>query len=121
MRTQNLEWAQWLEEVFTGHDYDLTIVAHPEPLDIGIYADPEYYFGNDDPELRALMDRLSGTADEAERVAILQDAQRRIAETFVNAYLFQLPSLKVVREGVEGIWPDTPTQAADLTAVRVEG
>ena len=117
--TESLEWAQWLEQVFTGHDYDLTIVAHTEPLDIGIYADPSYYFGYDDPEMQSLMERLSGTADEAERDAILADAQRLIARDHVAAYLFQLASLNVVREGVEGIWPDAPTQAADLTSVTV--
>ena len=34
----NLEWAQWLEQVFKGKDYDLTIVSHTEPMDINIYA-----------------------------------------------------------------------------------
>ena len=116
---QNLEWAQWLEQVFTGHDFDLTIVAHTEPLDIGIYADPDYYFGYDSAELQEIMARLSGTTDEARRTAILQEAQRLIAQDHVNAYLFQLASLNVVRQGVEGIWPDAPTQAADLTSVTV--
>jgi peptide/nickel transport system substrate-binding protein len=116
---ENLEWAQWLEQVFTGHDYDLTIVAHTEPLDIGIYADPGYYFGYDSAEVQDIMARLAATPDEAGRAALLQDAQRAVAEDHVNAYLFQLASLNVVREGVEGIWPDAPTQAADLTAVTV--
>ena len=43
-RIENLEWAQWLEQVFKGGDYDLTIVSHTEPMDIGIYARPDYYF-----------------------------------------------------------------------------
>lgn len=34
----NVEWAQWLDDVFTNKDYDLTIVSHVEPFDIGIYA-----------------------------------------------------------------------------------
>jgi len=29
----NLEWAQWLEEVFRGKDFGLTIVSHTEPID----------------------------------------------------------------------------------------
>ena len=40
----NLEWAQWLEQVFRGKDFDLTIVSHTEPMDIGIYTNPDYYF-----------------------------------------------------------------------------
>ena len=65
---QTIEWAQWLEEVFTGHDYDMTIVAHTEPMDIGIYADPDYYFGYDSPEMQALMERFDATSEEAERI-----------------------------------------------------
>ena len=34
----NVEWAQWLEQVFKNKDYDLTIVTHTEPMDIDIYA-----------------------------------------------------------------------------------
>ncbi|VAW14632.1 ABC transporter, substrate-binding protein (cluster 5, nickel/peptides/opines), partial [hydrothermal vent metagenome] len=40
----NLQWAQWLTEVFKNRDYDLTIVSHTEPYDIGIYARDDYYF-----------------------------------------------------------------------------
>ena len=32
-----------------GQNYDLTIISHVEPLDIGIYANPNYYFGYDSP------------------------------------------------------------------------
>ncbi len=54
-RIVNLEWAQWLEQVFKGHDFGLTIVSHTEPMDINIYADPDYYFGYDNQALRDLM------------------------------------------------------------------
>ncbi|MEY8839243.1 ABC transporter substrate-binding protein, partial [Cribrihabitans sp. XS_ASV171] len=39
----NVEWAQWLESVFKGKNFGLTIVSHTEPMDIGIYARPDYY------------------------------------------------------------------------------
>ncbi|RUU49869.1 ABC transporter substrate-binding protein, partial [Mesorhizobium sp. M7A.T.Ca.TU.009.01.1.1] len=32
-----VEWAQWLDQVFTKKNYDLTIVSHTEPNDIDIY------------------------------------------------------------------------------------
>jgi peptide/nickel transport system substrate-binding protein len=50
---ENLEWAQWLEQVFRGKDFDLTIVSHTEPMDINIYARPDYYFQYDDPTSRS--------------------------------------------------------------------
>jgi len=43
----NLEWAQWLEEVFKAKDFGLSIVSHTEPMDLGIYANPDYYFQYD--------------------------------------------------------------------------
>jgi len=114
----NLEWAQWLEQVFKGHDFDLTIVSHTEPMDINIYARPDYYFGYDNPDFRALMDRLAATTDMAGRTAILQDAQRIIAGDYVNGFLFQLAKTGVANAKIEGLWMNAPTQANDLTAVR---
>ncbi|MFP4238289.1 MAG: ABC transporter substrate-binding protein [Rhodosalinus sp.] len=113
----NLEWAQWLEEVFTNKNYGLSIVSHTEPMDIGIYARPDYYFQYDNPDFQALMDDLNTTTDPDGRTAMLQDAQRIIAEDYVNGYLFQLAMTSVARAGVRGLWADAPTQATDLTGV----
>jgi len=114
----NLEWAQWLEQVFRGHDFDLTIVSHTEPMDINIYARPDYYFGYGKPEFVALIDRLTGTTDPAARSAILKEAQTMIAEDHVNGFLFQLAKTGVADARIEGLWENAPTQANDLTAVR---
>jgi peptide/nickel transport system substrate-binding protein len=113
----NLEWAQWLEQVFKGKDFDLTIVSHTEPADINIYARPDYYFQYGKPEFVALMDRLTVTTDSAERSAILKEAQEMIAKDYVNAYLFQLAKTGVANAKIEGLWENSPTQANDLTAV----
>ncbi len=116
-RIQNLEWAQWLEQVFAGHDFGMTIVSHTEPMDINIYADPDYYFGYDNPAFRDLIDRLNATADEDTRAALLREAQTMIAEDHANAYLFQLAFPTVAKAGLTGLWTDQPTQATDLTGV----
>ncbi|MEC8036794.1 MAG: ABC transporter substrate-binding protein [Pseudomonadota bacterium] len=113
-----LEWAQWLEQVFRGYDYGLTIVSHTEPMDINIYARPDYYFQYDNPDFQALIATLAVEADPAERSALLAQAQTTIAEDFVNGYLFQLALTSVVDAKLQGIWKDAPTQAVDLTGVR---
>ena len=113
----NVEWAQWLEQVFKNKDFGLTIVSHTEPMDIEIYARPDYYFGYDDPAMRALLHGLDATADEAERTAILKAAQERVAENYVNAFLFQLAKTGVADARIEGLWANSPTQANDMTAV----
>lgn len=114
---ENVEWAQWLEGTFKGKDYGLTIISHTEPLDINIYARPDYYFQYDNPEFQALMTDLSAESDPAKRSEMFKQAQEIIAKDYVNAYLFQLPLHTVAKVGVEGLWENLPTQATDLTAV----
>ncbi len=113
----NLEWAQWLEEVFRGYDFGLTIVSHTEPLDIGIYARPEYYFQYDSADFQQLMTDLNAETDPGARSDILKAAQTMISEDYVNGYLFQLAFPTVAKAGVVGLWENAPTQATDLTAV----
>jgi peptide/nickel transport system substrate-binding protein len=113
----NLEWAQWLEEVFRGKDFGMTIVSHTEPMDIGIYARPDYYFQYDNPEFQALMSELNATTNPVKQVEMLQEAQRIISGDYVNGYLFELAFPTVANAKIVGLWKDAPTQATDLTAV----
>ncbi len=113
----NLEWAQWLEQVFRGKDYGLTIVSHTEPMDIGIYAKPDYYFQYDNPDFQQLMTDLEAVAGPEARAELLQKAQQIIAEDYVNGFLFQLAKTGVANKDIVGLWENSPTQANDLTAV----
>ena len=115
---ENLEWAQWLEQVFRGKDYDLTIVSHTEPLDIGIYARDDYYFQYKSIAFNEIMDKLKGESDPAKRADLYAQAQNRIAKDAVNGFLFQLAKGGVWRAGLEGMWANSPVQANDLTKVR---
>jgi len=113
----NVEWAQWLEEVFRGKDFGLTIVSHTEPMDINIYARPDYYFQYESDTFNGLMDDLNTTTDAGKRSEILKAAQQLISDEYVNAYLFQLANTTVANANIVGLWENAPTQATDLTAV----
>jgi peptide/nickel transport system substrate-binding protein len=115
-----VEWAQWLEQVLRGDDFDLTIVSHTEPLDIGIYARDKYYFNYDSPAFKAVIKRLNATSDPVARTALLAVAQDIITVDSVNAYMFQLARLGVWRKGLKGMWHNAPVQATDITGVRWE-
>ena len=115
---QPVEWAEWLSRIFKGRDYDLTIVAHTEPADIGVYARPDYYFHVEDERLNAALGSLNEVSDPARRTELLQEAQRLIAEDQVNAFLFQLPKIGVWDAGLSGLWVNSPIQANDVTGVR---
>lgn len=114
---ENVEWAQWLESTFRGKDFGLTIISHTEPMDIGIYANPDYYFQYDSPDFQGVMEQLNLETDEGKRSDLLKQAQELIAKDYVNAYLFQLPLLTVANAKIEGLWENAPTQAADMTGV----
>ncbi|KIC09476.1 ABC transporter substrate-binding protein [Leisingera sp. ANG-M1] len=113
----NVEWAQWLETVFRGKNFGLTIVSHTEPMDIGIYARPEYYFQYDSKAFQELMAKLNATTDPGARTALLQEAQEMISADYVNGYLFQLAKLGVAKAGLQGLWENAPTAAIDLSAL----
>ncbi len=112
-----VEWADWLDQVFKNKDYDLTIVSHTEPNDIGIYARHDYYFQYMNPEFDKVIAELDVTSDEAKRTELYQKAQRIIAEDAVNGYMFQLPKVGVWDAKLEGMWENSPVQATDLTGV----
>jgi peptide/nickel transport system substrate-binding protein len=113
----NVEWAQWLETVFRGKTFGLSIVSHTEPMDIGIYANPDYYFQYDNPAFQELMSTLNATTDPDTRTNLMAKAQEIIAGDAVNGYLFQLAQLSVAKAEVQGLWTNAPTQATDLTGV----
>ncbi|MBA5776908.1 ABC transporter substrate-binding protein [Stappia sp. F7233] len=112
-----LEWAQWLEQVFKGKDYDLTIVSHTEALDIDIYARDDYYFGYKNPEFKALIARLGATTDTTARYDLMREAQKILADDAVNGFLFQLAKTGVWDAKLKGLWENAPVQANDLTEV----
>ena len=113
----NMEWAQWLETVYKGKDYDLTIISHVEPMDIGIYTRDDYYFNYKNDALKAVMAEVNTTTDDAKRSELLKQAQTMIADDYVNAYLFQLAKTGVANAKIEGLWGNAPTPANDLSKV----
>lgn len=121
VEVENLEWAQWLTEVFANKNFDLTIVAHTEPLDYDIYARDGYYFQYVSGIFRELMQAIQATDNEASRTDLLIRAQTLLADDAVNVFLFQAPKVAVWRAGVDGTWQHAPLQANDFTAVRRTG
>ncbi len=113
----NLEWAQWLSEVFTDKNFDLTIISHTEPNDIGIFARPDYYFGYHNADFDTLIADLGVTSDPAKRSELLKAAQQNLADNYASGWLFELAKVGVENAKLTGLWENAPTQATDLTAV----
>jgi ABC-type dipeptide/oligopeptide/nickel transport system permease component/ABC-type transport system substrate-binding protein len=114
VRIENLEWAQWLSQVFARHDYDLSIVAHAEPMDYDIYARDDYYFGYSNPQFKALIAALEDTNDATLRRSLLQQIQRTLAHDAVNGFLFEYPKLDVRSVHLLGLASSNLLGAVDL-------
>ncbi|NGN39464.1 ABC transporter substrate-binding protein [Mesorhizobium sp. CGMCC 1.15528] len=113
-----LEWADWLKQVFTEKDYDMSIVSHTEPNDIDIYSRKDYYFNYDNPAFNKVIEELNLTSDEAKRKELYGQAQKILADDAVVGFLFELPKIGVWDAKVEGLWDNAPIQATDLTKVK---
>ncbi|MBX3580864.1 MAG: ABC transporter substrate-binding protein [Rhizobiaceae bacterium] len=113
-----VEWADWLKQVFTEKDYDLSIVSHTEPNDIDIYARKDYYFNYDNPAFDKVIEELNLTSDEAKRKELYQQGQKILADDAVNGFLFELPKIGIWDAKIDGLWENSPIQANDLTRVK---
>ncbi|MFD2237949.1 ABC transporter substrate-binding protein [Aureimonas populi] len=110
--------ASWVQQVLTERDYEMTIIAHGEPLDIGIYARDPYYFNYRNPAFDETVAAAGEAVEEGERARLYGEAQAILAEDVPALFLYLQPKLSVWRAGLEGYWIDEPVPSNDLTEVR---
>ncbi len=116
-KIENVEWAQWLSGTYTNKNYDLTIISHVEPFDLGNYAKPGYYWGYESPKFTELFDKLQNAPRAADRAKLLGDAQRMLANEAVHGYLYQPQWITVANKGLKGLWKDMPVFVNDVSAL----
>ncbi len=116
-KLQNVEWAQWLSGVYGNKNFDLTIISHVEPFDLGNFSRSGYYWNYENPKFNALYDKYKQTANAGDRTKILGDIQRLVADDAVHGYLYQPQWVTIANKGVKGLWKDMPIFANDLSAL----
>lgn len=118
---RNVEWAQWLSQVFNNKDYEMTIVSHTEPLDIDIYARPDYYFQYRNEGFQQLIAEIYQTSAPKKKNTLLRQAQRQLADDAVNVFIASSPKIAAWHKDVRGPWRNAPIQANNLTNTDIEG
>lgn len=117
-KLQNVEWAQWLSNTYGGaHNYDMTIISHVEPFDLGNFAKPDYYWGYQSPKFNDLYSKYKTSANPKDRSRLLGDIQRLLAEDSVHAFLYQPQWVTVANKNVKGLWKDMPVFVNDLSTM----
>ncbi|MBB1601112.1 ABC transporter substrate-binding protein [Variovorax sp. UMC13] len=117
VKVQNVEWAQWLSGTYGSKNYDLSIVSHVEPFDLGNYAKSDYYWGYQSKPFVALFDKIKTTGNVSERNKLLGDAQKMLAADAANGFLFQPQFPTIAKKNVKGLWKELPIFANDLSAL----
>ncbi len=112
--------AKWVADVFKGGNYDMTIVAHAEPMDIDIYSRNPYYFNYKNPTFNEVIANVEKTADAGEQEKLYGEAQKILAEDVPALFLFVMPKLGVWDKKVKGLWQDEPIPSNVLTDVHWE-
>ena len=116
-KLQNVEWAQWLSGTYGAKNYDLTIISHVEPFDLGNFAKPGYYWNYESDKFNDLYNKYKTSPRVADRNKLVGDIQRLLAEDSVHAFLYQPQWITVANRNVKGLWKDMPIFVNDVAAM----
>ncbi len=109
--------AKWVADVLKAADYDMTIVAHAEPMDIDIFARDPYYFHYKNEAFNAVLAKVEATSDPAEQDKLYGEAQAMLAEDVPALFLFVMPKLGVWDAKLKGLWENEPIPSNVLSEV----
>lgn len=113
-----VEWGVWLEDVFANYDFDMSIVAHVEPLDLAQYGNAEYYWGNDSPDVAPILAQADAEPDADIRNDLYAQVLDEITAQAADQWLFVIPQLSVATKGLTGYEVDLPG-SLDVTRMAV--
>src|SRR6266536_916240 len=116
-KIEQIEWGQWLSQVWKDANYDMSIIGHAEARDIGNFANPKYYFRWDNADFQKLFKESEVTVDDKKRRELYVKMQQMLADEAPAVWLYMHPRLVVTKKGVTGIWKDLPVPSFDLSEV----
>ncbi|WP_241255866.1 ABC transporter substrate-binding protein, partial [Candidatus Protofrankia californiensis] len=119
VRTASVEFPTWLTQVYRNADYDLSIVDHAEPRDLGNYAKPGYYWRYDSPAVQQAYQAAVTASSDAERDQNLRRLARQISEDAASDWLLLGPARQIVRAGVTGYPTNNLSSLYDVSKIQI--
>ena len=113
---RTIDFGTWLTKIYTNADYQATVIGHVEANDIGIYADPKYYFRYSSPAFQAMFKTYQSAAP-ARAARDMQDLQKILATDAVNDWVMEFPTIVALNKGVQGWTVGAPIVSLDVTRV----
>jgi peptide/nickel transport system substrate-binding protein len=109
--------AVWLDKTYTAHDYDLTVINHVEARSIFNYANPDYYWGYDNPRVRTLLDQATAASGDAAYTADMKEAADVLVGDAAADWLYNAPNIVISTTAVTNLSATDTGVSLDLTAV----
>ncbi|RLP83317.1 ABC transporter substrate-binding protein [Mycetocola lacteus] len=109
LKVNRVEFPTWLNDVYTNHDFDLSLVNHAESRDFANWTDPTYYFGYNNPHVQELYKESVAATDPKVADAKLAEAAKIVAQDNPADWLFTGTALTAIRKGVTGFPTDSTT------------
>lgn len=121
LEVNSVEFSAWLQDVYTNKDYDLSFVLHVEPRDFGNFANPDYYFTYDNPEVQSLYAEALAATDADQSAELLAQAARIVSEDNAADWLYNGVTITAVGTGVSGFPVDSINSRLPLADVTFAG
>lgn len=110
--------AVWLSQVMKQKDYQMSVIAHVEPRDIGhIFGNPNYYIGFDSPRTRELLAAADAAASAEQSTELMRQAVAEIMDQAASLTVLNFPNIVVTRPGVQGFNATAVTDTLPLGEV----
>lgn len=121
-RLEVVEWARWLDEIYAGRQYHLTVIGHtgrldPDPfLNRYVSGSKENYMNYANPAYDRLIAEAAASPDPVRRKELYAVIQRTLADDAVAVYLQSPHHVMGAAAGVQG-WRFFPIDVYDLSTV----
>lgn len=117
LTVNSVDFPTWINDVFINKDYDLSFVLHTEARDFENWANPDYYFTYDNPEVQELYQKSLAATDEAEAEEYLREAARIVSEDAAADWLYNGASVVAIGAGISGMPVTNANERINLAAL----
>ena len=102
LKVNVVEFSTWLQDVYTNHTFDISLVDHNESHDFASWTDPTYYFGYDNKNVTKLYNEGVAATSDKERDAKFAAAAKLVSEDAPADWLFNYRVTTAYAKGVTG-------------------